>query len=75
MLELSRQQLEFLIIVDGQDDWHPTAFINVVVECYESSQEKPFDKAEFQSMMAQIKTLTTAKIAELQIALNILESL
>ncbi|MEH2102541.1 MAG: hypothetical protein V7K76_22875 [Nostoc sp.] len=75
MLDLSQKQLEFLAIVDGQDDWNPSAFLDVVTEHYETAKEKPFDKTEFEKMMQEVRKLTTEKIAEFQIALNIMESL
>ncbi|MEH2147286.1 hypothetical protein, partial [Nostoc sp.] len=75
MLNLSQQKLEFLATVDGQNDWHPSSFLEAVVEHYENSEKKPFDKPEFGNMMQELKKLTIGKIANFQIALNILESL
>ena len=69
MLILNEKQLEFLIIVDMQDDWHPAYFLEKVAEHYENSEEKPFDKSDFENMMTRLKTLTTERIANLQIAL------
>lgn len=69
IIKLSQQQLEFLIIVDMQDDWHPAYFIEKVAEYYENSEEKPFDRPEFENMMTRLKTLTTKRIANLQVAL------
>ncbi|MEH1777177.1 hypothetical protein [Nostoc sp.] len=75
MLNLSQQQLEFLATVDGQNDWHPSSFLEVVVEHYENSEKKPFDRTEFENMMQELKTLTREKIAQLQIAFNIFGNL
>jgi hypothetical protein len=69
MLKLSHQQLEFLIFVDIQDDWHRSYFVQKVAEQYASSQEKPFDEAEFENLMAQLQTLSTDRVANLQFAL------
>lgn len=69
MLNLSQQQLEFLVIVDMQDDWHPSYFLERVVDHYTNSKEKPFDEAELESLMAELNKLTTERIANLQNAL------
>ena len=69
ILNLSQQQLEFLIFVDMQDDWHRSYFVEKVAEEYASSQEKPFDATEFEKMMAELQTLSTDRVANLQFAL------
>ncbi|MHC5897189.1 hypothetical protein [Nostoc sp.] len=75
MLKLTQEQLEFLIIVQGQDDWHPTAFVETAAKHYEASDRLPFQRTEFESMMAELRSLTPGKIANFQIALNYLENL
>jgi hypothetical protein len=72
-LNLSQEQLNFLVFVQMLDDWHCTAFIEVVAEQYQKS--KPFDTATFESTAQELKKLSTEKIAMLQSALNILGDL
>ncbi|MCC5619701.1 hypothetical protein LC605_32690 [Nostoc sp. CHAB 5836] len=68
-IKLSQQQLEFLIIVDMQDDWHPAYFLEKVTEYYTNINEKPFNRPEFENMMRELKALTTERVANLQKAL------
>ena len=70
MLRLNEKQLEFLIIVDMQDDWHPAAFLDIVAENH--SKNKAIEERDFDSLMEKLGKLSTEKIAELQVALNIL---
>lgn len=66
MLILNEKQLEFLIIVDMQDDWHPAYFLEKVAEHYENSEEKPIERPDFENMMTRLKTLRTERIANQQ---------
>lgn len=69
MLNLTQQQLKFLIIVDMEDNWHPSYFLERVVVHYANSEQKPFNEVELENMMAELKKLSTDRIANLQFAL------
>lgn len=77
VLNFTQRQLEFLIIVSEGEDWHPTAFADVVAEDH---QEGTFPKHaltnfEFEGLRQELKRLSVEKIADLQAAINYLGSL
>ncbi|MHC5756161.1 MAG: hypothetical protein ACYTXF_37205 [Nostoc sp.] len=70
LLKLSQKQLEFLVFVDGQDDWHPAGFLEVVIKNYENKKDGTLTELEFESMMQQLGKLSRGQISSFQVALN-----
>jgi hypothetical protein len=74
MLKFTQDQLEFLLLVQSQDDWHCEAFVGVVQSQRDMSSKK-LDETEFEEMMEKLEAFSQEKICNLQTALNYLGSL
>ncbi|MBE9039174.1 hypothetical protein [aff. Roholtiella sp. LEGE 12411] len=75
MLKFTQNQLEFLILVQNQDDWHYEALVKVVDEYHRDENfmlGKKLSKAEFEEMMEKLEAFSPSKICDLQMALNYL---
>ncbi|MEH1779714.1 MAG: hypothetical protein V7L26_11475 [Nostoc sp.] len=72
MLKLNSQQLKFLASVQLSDDWHATAFMDIVTDY---KQQSNLQETEFQNTIAELQKLSLDEIASFQMALNILNSL
>jgi len=68
----TKQQLNILIDAQSGDDWTPNYFIERLPEVGEQSD---ISGAEFDELMAILERYTYEQVADLQIALTILESL
>ncbi|MBE9038858.1 hypothetical protein [aff. Roholtiella sp. LEGE 12411] len=77
MLKFTQNQLEFLLFVQSQDDWHCEAFVKVVQSQRNENfmPDKKLDEAEFEEMMEKLEAFSKEKICNLQTALNYLQSL
>jgi hypothetical protein len=76
MLKFTQDQLEFLLLVQSQDDWHCEAFVEVVDEYHKDENLLPgkkLDKTEFKEMMEILEKFSREKVSDLQMALNCLE--
>jgi hypothetical protein len=74
MLKFTQNQLEFLILVQSQDDWHCEAFVKVV-QSQRDMPGKKLDETEFEEMMEILEKFSRKKVFDLQIALNYLQFL
>lgn len=72
MLRLNQKQLKFLASVQQADDWHASAFLDVVIGCKKGSN---LQETEFQNAIAELQKLSLDETASFQMALNILNSL
>jgi hypothetical protein len=75
MLKFTQDQLEFLLLVQSQDDWHCEAFVEVVQSQRDKNflPDKKLDETEFKELMEILGKLSPSKICDLQMALNCLE--
>jgi hypothetical protein len=69
-LRLNQQELEFLIFVDYQDDWHWSAFVDVIEDFKTMLPSDSFIKVK-----AELTKLNQEQMIDLQYALNILGNL
>jgi hypothetical protein len=74
MLKFTQDQLEFLLLVQSQDDWHCEAFVEVAQSQRDMSSKK-LDENEFKEMVEKLEAFSPSKICDLQTALNYLGSL
>lgn len=75
-MNFSKKQLEFMAYVQGEDDWHPNYFIDVLKETQEKDTNIPEDvkigNVEFQELIGILRKLHSDSIQDLQLALDLL---
>lgn len=75
MLAFNKNQLDFMMSIQAEDDWHPRYFLELIKERNGPAEEYQLSSCEYSALISTLKTYTLDQVRDLQLALDLLGGL